>query len=461
MRQVLAVMLAVPLVGCGSENVFSRDVVARAGDHRLTVDWFAETLAEGKVTLRPEIVERWAWTWVQYSLFVQRLAAGDSLTDTASVLEAMWPEVMIAKMDTLQERLMEQQLTLDSAVVDSAFAAGDHRVIDHILVQAGANLSPDQMAARRRRAEALRARLARGGSWEQAVSSSDDPDTRYAGGRLGVIERGETAPEFEQVAFALAPGELSQVTETSYGFHIIRRPTIEEVRAAYGSRIRELVNERWLDRYIEELSERREVRVADGAEDLMREASERPLRVLALEPHNLIGTYDGGRLTDVRFVQWLQALPIEDHLGIEDSGDEELRQLARRIMSYEIQGLEAEEAGVPLDGNEFAKLQKELASDLSELRAAMRSDSVLARATSPEERKRVAKEILDQYVIRTARTLRDMKNVPPFLASKLRAEAKWKFSYGALDRAIELACELRAARDSTESGAAGCGAGPQ
>lgn len=460
MRQVLAVMLAVPLVGCGLENVVSRNVVARAGDHKLTVDWFAETLAEGKVNLRPEIVERWAWTWVQYSLFVQRLAAGDSLTDTASVLEAMWPEVMIAKMDTLQERLMEQQLTLDSAVVDSAFAAGDHRMIDHILVQAGASLSPAQKAARRRRAEALRTRLARGGSWEQAVASSDDPDTRYAGGRLGVIGREETAPEFEQVAFALTPGELSEVTETSYGFHIIRRPTLEEVRAAYGSRVHELVKERWLDSYEEELSERREVRVVEGAEDLMREAAERPLLVLALEPHKLIGTYDGGRLTDVGFVRWLQALPIEYHLGIEESGHEELRQLARLMMSYEIQGLEAD--SVPLDGTEFAKLKKELASDLSELRAAMRSDSALARATSPEERKRVAKEILDQYIIRQARTLRDLgKNVPPFLASKLRAEAKWKFFPGALDRAFELACELRAARDSTESGAAGCGAGPQ
>ena len=72
-------------------------------DCALVVDGFLNAiklaLAEGENMLQPPAVERWAWLWVQYSLFLQRMAAGDSLVDTATVLEAMWPEVLIGTVD--------------------------------------------------------------------------------------------------------------------------------------------------------------------------------------------------------------------------------------------------------------------------------------------------------------------------------------------------------------------------
>jgi NIMA-interacting peptidyl-prolyl cis-trans isomerase 1 len=57
---------------------------------------------------------------------------------------------------------------------------------------------------------------------ELAVTESDCSSARR-GGDLGYFGRGEMQKEFEDAAFALKPGELSRVVETSSGLHLIER----------------------------------------------------------------------------------------------------------------------------------------------------------------------------------------------------------------------------------------------
>ena len=55
-----------------------------------------------------------------------------------------------------------------------------------------------------------------------AILYSEDPGSATNGGELGFTGRGEFAPEFEMVAFNLRDGEISEVVETQFGFHIIQ-----------------------------------------------------------------------------------------------------------------------------------------------------------------------------------------------------------------------------------------------
>lgn len=55
-----------------------------------------------------------------------------------------------------------------------------------------------------------------------ATKYSDDPGSAAHGGDLGSVKRGVFYPEFEAVAFALAPNQLSGVVESPVGFHIIQ-----------------------------------------------------------------------------------------------------------------------------------------------------------------------------------------------------------------------------------------------
>ncbi|HEY1952063.1 MAG TPA: peptidylprolyl isomerase [Gemmatimonadaceae bacterium] len=87
------------------------------------------------------------------------------------------------------------------------------------------------------RADSLLVEIRKGGDFEQiAKRESMDPGTKALGGDLGWNRRGGgLVPEFEQMMFALRPGEVSPVIETAFGYHIIRVDRVQsaEVKARH------------------------------------------------------------------------------------------------------------------------------------------------------------------------------------------------------------------------------------
>jgi peptidyl-prolyl cis-trans isomerase SurA len=88
----------------------------------------------------------------------------------------------------------------------------------------------------RARADSLLAEIRRGADFEQvARRESMDSASAAQGGDLGWNRRGELVDEFEQMMFALAPGSVSPIVATKYGFHIIKvdRAKPSEVKARH------------------------------------------------------------------------------------------------------------------------------------------------------------------------------------------------------------------------------------
>ena len=79
----------------------------------------------------------------------------------------------------------------------------------------------DDAAARARAEEAL-ARLRSGADFAEIAREYSDSPTRERGGQLGVVHRGDLAPEIEAVAFSLPAGGVSDPVRTSAGWNILR-----------------------------------------------------------------------------------------------------------------------------------------------------------------------------------------------------------------------------------------------
>lgn len=83
--------------------------------------------------------------------------------------------------------------------------------------------SDRDIAEAKKTADMIAARAKAGEDFAQlAINNSDDPGSGQNGGSLGVFGKGQMVPEFENAAFALEEGQISDPVKSDFGWHIIR-----------------------------------------------------------------------------------------------------------------------------------------------------------------------------------------------------------------------------------------------
>lgn len=103
------------------------------------------------------------------------------------------------------------------------FKQGERVRASHILIQVPKDADAATKAQARAKAEDLLKQVKAGKDFaELAKANSQDPGSAPKGGDLGYFEQGEMVGPFNDAAFALKPGQVSDVVETPFGFHIIK-----------------------------------------------------------------------------------------------------------------------------------------------------------------------------------------------------------------------------------------------
>ena len=87
----------------------------------------------------------------------------------------------------------------------------------------------------RKQAEEILAKAKAGEDFATLAKTYSQDSTASEGGDLGLFEKGKMLPEFENVAFAMKVGEISDLVRTIYGYHIIKVTEIkgEQVRSSH------------------------------------------------------------------------------------------------------------------------------------------------------------------------------------------------------------------------------------
>ncbi|MCD5390909.1 peptidylprolyl isomerase [candidate division NPL-UPA2 bacterium] len=113
--------------------------------------------------------------------------------------------------------------------------------VRHILIRLDPDADEEVQAEAKKKAEEILERL-KGGEDFAALAKeySEDPGSREKGGDLGFFPRGWMVPAFEEAAFSLKLGEVSQLVKTPFGYHIIK---LEERREAYTTPLEEVWSE--------------------------------------------------------------------------------------------------------------------------------------------------------------------------------------------------------------------------
>jgi peptidyl-prolyl cis-trans isomerase C len=102
------------------------------------------------------------------------------------------------------------------------FEQGEQIEARHILLSTQGVEGDDAVAEKREKAEELKQELEDGADFAELARQESEGPSASRGGSLGTFGRGQMVPGFEEAAFNLEEGEISDVVETQFGFHIIQ-----------------------------------------------------------------------------------------------------------------------------------------------------------------------------------------------------------------------------------------------
>ena len=453
MRRCAILLVAFAAAGCGSlKDAFSTHpaAAARAGDQTLTVERLAELAARVKqMPLQTDNLTRLADVWIDYALFGQALAAGQRFDDTVTLTQTMWPAVSQLRWDRFHDRLVAGRGTLTPPQVDSAYRAGNVRLFQHILISVPPSAAPPVAQQKETQAKGLLAQIQAGGSFAAlARRYSEDPGSKVRGGLLAVGGHGQFVPPFEDAAWQLAPGGVSGLVRSAFGFHIIRRPPLAEVRDTFAQGLDDLLGGERDSIYLTSLETRSAIKVASGAVGAVRQAAQAPDP--ARRSGRVLVGYRGGAFRVRDFMHWLPALDPRVLPALSTATEAQIESLLKGLAQRDLLLRQADSARIGLSDSDWTavRAQQDTAlrtvGGLLKLTPAILHDSV----TTPEGRQRLAMTRVNDYIDRVVGGETQFAPLPPFLGMYLRAHGTWEKNDAGIQAAIERAQAIRAQLDS-------------
>lgn len=177
------------------------------------------------------------------------------------------------------QQLIDEQFTQKAAVSEDEIKTFYESRLDsfkqpeqvrarHILMKVDPQADESQRAEARKKLEMIQQKLQKGEDFEALAKEYSEGPSSAKGGDLGYFGRGQMAKPFEEAAFALRSGEVSDIVETKFGYHLIevidRKPettvALEDVRGRIEQYLKQQKVQENVRMYVEDLKEEADVK---------------------------------------------------------------------------------------------------------------------------------------------------------------------------------------------------------
>lgn len=324
-----------------SESTVPPDVVARAGGVDFTAETAGRILApQSQLPNQSVVVDALANLWVDYFLLA-RLIAEDSTLATLDVS----PLVQQTTEQEMVFNLREQVIQFDTTFTDEELREIYERELPgtrirarHILLRFPEEATEAQVDSVWALAESIRDRALAGENFALLAGEfSQDRGTASSGGDLGTFTRGQMVPQFEEVAFNMDVGAVSEVVETTFGLHIIKLE--ERIVPPFDENLDQF-RVQMKNRRIAEAESTYVANVLDAAELEILEDGFETARQLANDPSTpltpraedrVLFRFRDGEFTVADYRDWVMLRPLGVRDEIRKADDQRLNAMMRNI----------------------------------------------------------------------------------------------------------------------------------
>ena len=431
------------------------DVVARAGTQELSVNRLGDMLGNSKigVPVNRDVASLVARDlWVPYQLLATAAAHGDSLADPKAIDEAAAGMIEQAKLRKFMEQVSSKMPSDTGSQASYEKGANDLFAARHILFAVPESASAAAKDSVRRRAESVRAQLTPANFADLARRYSDD-GSKQQGGDLGVFPRGMMVKPFGDAVAALKPGEISNVVESQFGYHIIQRNTRDQIKGQYAQQAGDRTRQTAESTYIAQAQAAAKVQVKDNAVTVAKNVAKDP--ITHRNDKDVVATWSGGNLTAGKFATVLLSDPRAAQITqqIQQVPDSVVRMYVKQMAERELLLQRADSAKTGPTPEEYASLHADFVRAVAMTWQALRIDpkSLADSAKTPAERERLAAARIEAYLDKVMAGEAQPVPVPSPLQIVLMNKYDSKVNAAGIDRAVERAQKIRVVADSTRA----------
>jgi len=432
-------------------------VVANVGDHELLVDHLVELLArQNAVPNQPDVVEALANFWVDYALLAEA-AQQDSLFTDLDLSPLLEPQLHQEIIDLYLKSTVEADTVLSDEALKELWdedPPADSIRARHILLTFPDQATETQVDSVLTLAVQLKVRATGGESFEAlARRYSEDTGSGALGGDLGYFGPGAMVQPFEEAAYALEVGEVSDPVGSQFGVHIIqlvdRKPTTFESGAAtfrtfvVAQRVRQADST-----FLANLDEEAGIEVRPGAVTVLRELAADPQEALSgrAAGRSLVD-YSGGTYTAGELREFLQSRPVEFATQIQSASDADVEVLLQRLGQARVLIARAVDAGITVSEERQDTLHRMTLAQVTQAADLLGIRQIKALETE------TADEALDRTLLQIMRELvAGTRNAIPLsvVTVALRRDEDWSISDRSIAATVARIDELVGAAEGTE-----------